>query len=63
MALIQTNEALHTGNYTKITQQCGCLFYLKGTPPKGCFRLSFLVEKVELVEPSQISSVLVAVIA
>ncbi len=47
----------------KITQQCGCFFYLKGTPPKGCFRLSFLVEKVELVEPSQISSVLVAVIA
>jgi|GEM_PF-1557019 len=47
----------------KITQQCGCFFYLKGTPPKGCFRLSFLVEKVKLVEPSQISSVLVAVIA
>ena len=24
-------EAFHTGNYTKITQQCGCLFYKQKT--------------------------------
>jgi len=24
-------EAFHCGNYTKITQQCGCLFYKQKT--------------------------------
>ena len=27
-------EAFHTGNYTKITQQCGCLFYKQKIPRK-----------------------------
>jgi len=25
-------EAFHTGNYTEITQQCGCLFYKQKSP-------------------------------
>jgi len=25
-------EAFHTGNYTIITQQCGCLFYKQKSP-------------------------------
>jgi hypothetical protein len=25
-------EAFHTGNYTKITQQCECLFYKQKSP-------------------------------
>ena len=25
-------EEFHTGNYTKITQQCGCLFYKQKSP-------------------------------
>jgi hypothetical protein len=27
-------EAFHTGNYTKITQQCGCHFYKQKSPLK-----------------------------
>ena len=25
-------EAFYTGNYTEITQQCGCLFYKQKSP-------------------------------
>ena len=60
ISLLFDPEPFHTLNYTKITQQCVCLFYLKGTPPKGCFRLSFLVEKMELREPNQLGSIYVA---
>jgi len=31
-----------------ITQQCGCLFYLMGTPPKRRSTLSFLGWKSEV---------------
>ena len=50
-------------NYIEITEQCWIAFYLMGTPPKRCFRLSFLVEKVGEREPIRLGSIYVAVLA